>query len=131
MTLTKMLTPALAVAVAFSGFSIEPVAAGSAIPGKILAPLKAASFNVGSKHALAFYEVEKNACKVTVVVSDPYIESASTYPAAVHFKAFVAAGTAARVETTDGPSLAVTCASGASSMMVQTIDRVAVEVRRQ
>jgi hypothetical protein len=96
-----------------------------AIPVKVVSPLKAASFDIGSKHALAYYQGAKEACKVTVVVSDAYRDDAPVSAATVRFNMSVLAGTSARMDTLDGPSLAFTCAPQARTLMIQTIDRVA------
>ena len=103
-----------------------PVRASEAhIPAKVIAPLKAALFDIGSKRALTYYEAESDSCKVTVVISSKFSETAASEVAAVRFNTAVASGTSARIDTADGPSLNFACARGATTMMVQTIDRIA------
>jgi hypothetical protein len=127
MLFSKTSSFALVAALALTGLGGRPADADTAIPGKILTPTKAQSFEIGSKHALAFYQAEKNACKVTVILSDRFDEKAVTYTVALHFKAKVASGSAARVDTTDGRTLSFTCTTGASTLIVQAPEHVALK----
>lgn len=102
-------------------------AGGNDMPVKVLSELKGAKFDVGTKTAVTYYQSELGACKVTVMVSEPYVEQLPVHLATVRFNTSVAAGTTARVGTSDGASLMLTCAQGAKSMMVETIDRVAAD----
>ena len=97
----------------------------SASSAKVLKPLKAVSYDIGSKRAVTYYEAAAGACKVTVLVADRYDDSSTEFPSAVRFKTLVAAGTSDRVDSIDGPSLSFACAPGANTMMVQTIERLA------
>lgn len=121
---------ALLAAAAASGIAALPSAAdeGAKVSAKVLAPLKAGRFDIGSKKALAYYQSDKNVCKVTVILARPYDENAdytNTANEAVRFNASVPAGTSTRVETAEGPALAVWCAPTAATLFVQAVDRVA------
>lgn len=101
---------------------------GVKVSAKVLAPLTAGRFDVGSKKAMAYYQSDKNVCKVTVILANPYDENSdytSTANEAVRFNAAVPAGTSTRVETAVGPALALWCAPTAATLFVQTVDRVA------
>lgn len=128
--ITKTLA-ALALVGLGAAHGILPVRAGSDdINAKVLSERKGASFDVGTKKAVAFYKNELGVCKVTVMVSDTYSEQMPFNLASVRFSANVAAGTTAEVGTSDGAALSLTCAKGATTLFVETIDRVAYEPAR-
>ena len=78
-----------------------PVRSGDAdIGGKVLAERMGASFEVGTKKAVAYYQGESGACNVTVLVSETYSEQLPYRFATVRFKANVAAGTFAHPDYT-------------------------------
>lgn len=124
MTFAKSLVASFAVS-AIAVATGAAFAGETAIPAKVLGPLKAVSYDIGSKHTLAYYEAAGSACKVTVLLADKFDATSDVYPAAVRFNTIIAAGTSDRVDSIDGPSLAFTCAPGATTLMVQTIDRLA------
>lgn len=101
------------------------IAGDIAIPAKVLKPLKAVSYDIGSKRAVTYYEATAGACKVTVLLADRYDDRATEFPSAVRFKTLVPGGTSDRVDSIDGPSLSFACAPGANTLMVQTIERLA------
>ena len=101
---------------------------GAKVSAKVLAPLKAGRFDIGSKKALAYYQNDRNTCKVTVILAQPFDENADyAHPAneAVRFNTAVVAGTSTRVETAEGRALALWCSPMAATLFVQTVDRVA------
>lgn len=115
---------------AVAGMAALPSHAGDAaqVSAKVLAPLKAGRFDIGSKKALAYYQNDKNTCKVTVILAQPFDENADyAHPVneAVRFNTAVAAGTSTRVETAEGRALALWCSPTAATLFVQTVDRVA------
>jgi hypothetical protein len=107
-----------------------PVRSGDTDIGeKVLAERMGASFAVGTKKAVAYYQGESGACNVTVLVSETYSEQLPYRFATVRFSANVAAGTMAQLDTSDGASLALTCAAGAKTLLVAPIDRVAYQAQ--
>jgi hypothetical protein len=95
---------------------------------KVLAPLQAGRFDIGAKSALAYFQNDKNTCKVTVILAQPFDERSDYAHAAmeaVRFNTAVPAGTSTRVETAEGRALAVWCSPKAATLFVQTVDRVA------
>lgn len=121
---------ALLSAASVSGIAALPSIAddGAKVTSKVLAPLKAGRFDVGSKKALAYYQSDKNSCKVTVILAQPFDENSDYTHAtneAVRFNTTVAGGTSTRVETAVGPALALWCSPTAATLFVQPVDRVA------
>jgi hypothetical protein len=93
--------------------------------GRALSANKGASFNVGTKKAVTFYENQSGVCAVTVMVSETFSEQLPFNLASTRFSANVAAGTTAEVSTSDGAALSLTCTTGAKSLVVESIDQVA------
>lgn len=111
-------------------YSAMPVQAqDEAITATVLKDGKGATFDVGSKRAVAYYRNEQGACKVSVVVSETYPEQIPYNLATVRFVASVAAGTTAEVDSSDGAVLMLTCAKGAQSLKVESADQVAWAAR--
>lgn len=116
----------IAAALAAGAPLAAPAHAGeSMLPAKVLSPLEAGTFKMAGKQALTYYFSEKNSCKVTVLLTDVYDESKQPSDIAVRFNTSIFAGTSTRVETNEGPSLAMVCAPGAATLFVQSVDRVA------
>ncbi|MGE0053610.1 MAG: hypothetical protein AB7S74_05310 [Hyphomicrobium sp.] len=92
---------------------------------KILGENKGASFDVGTKKAIAYYAKENGGCGVTVMVSETYSEQIPYHLATVRFTSNVAAGTTAQLDTSDGATLSLSCAKNASNLLVENIERVA------
>ncbi len=107
-----------------------PVRSGDEeIGAKVLAERAGATFNVGSKKAVAYYQANKGACNVTVLVSETYSEQLPYSFATVRFSANVDSGTKAQLDASDGAALALTCTAGAKSLLVAPIDRVAYQAQ--
>ena len=117
----------LAIAGFAAAYSLMPAGAGANDDAdmRVLKDGKGASFNVGTKKAVAYFVKEAGSCKVSVMVSETYPEQMSYNIATVKFSANVAAGTSAAMSTSDGAALELTCAQGAKSLSVETIDQVA------
>lgn len=128
MTFSTKTIATLAFAAIAASHGALPVRAGEAAIS--VGPAKGISMLVGTKRAVGYYLADAGQCKVTVMVSDTYVEQLPPHLATVRFNANVAAGTTAAVDTSDGASLMLKCAVGAKSLMVETIDRVAYEAPR-
>ena len=89
-----------------------------------VAPLKGITLAVGSKRAVGYYTNADNACNLTLMLADAYSETDKTVSEPVRINLTVREGTSAQVDALEG-SLAFACASGASSMTIQPIQRVA------
>ncbi|HMN36238.1 MAG TPA: hypothetical protein PKD49_00800 [Hyphomicrobium sp.] len=109
-----------------AGSATLGVRAGNEANGvTILGENKGASFDVGTKKAVAFYAKQSGACSVTVMVSETYSEQLPYHLASVRFTSNVAAGTTAQLDTADGAALSLACAPNASNLVVESVDRVA------
>jgi hypothetical protein len=112
---------------AFAGLAVAhgavPARADGAKELKV-APLKVINLDVGAKRAIGYYLADNGSCNLTVLLSDVnYLDG--TTPSASRVNVTVAAGTSAKVDTIDGTTMAFTCATGASSMSVNTFERYA------
>lgn len=124
-TMTKSLILAGLAALAAGSATLSGRASEEPSGVKILGENKGASFNVGTKKAVAFYVKQPGACSVTVMVSETYSEQLPYHLATVRFSSNVAAGTTAQIDTSDGAALALSCAQNASNLVVESIDRIA------
>ena len=100
-----------------------PVSAGNVV--RTIGPAKGITLLVGNKRAVSYYVAGADGCNLTVMLSDIYADSDVVIPSAARVNVSVGAGTSSRVDTADGPSLTFSCASGAKSMKVETIERTA------
>jgi hypothetical protein len=117
----------LASVVLYSALAVLSGAAGASA-GEAAAyhvkPLKGITFAVGSKRAVGYYASVENACKLTLMLSDPYQGNGTAASEPVRVNLTVREGTAASVDAPEG-SLAFRCASGATAMTIQPIERTA------
>jgi len=116
------------VAAAFGGALC--LATGSALSAAdasvTMKPLMAASFDAGSKHVVSYFASGENGCRLTMMVIDSALdEQATPETQATRLVFTVADGKAAHFDSAVGTSLRFSCASGAESMRVDKIDRVA------
>jgi hypothetical protein len=127
MTFAKVFASTAVIAAAIAGYAAIPARAAEAATIK---PIVGGLFYVGSKRAVAYFASADNACKVSVLMADRFDETkADPALTAVRFSALVRGGTSAEIDTIDGPTLSLTCATDASSLKVQVLDRVAYAAR--
>jgi len=112
---TSMLAGALATASLAEG----------AVPAKLMAPNKGVSFDIGAKRVVGYYLQRAGACDLTMMVADRLGEGAELPPPGSRVNVSVAPGSAARIDTPDGRSLAFVCSLGATAMTVKPLERVA------
>lgn len=118
------------VTVAFAALAVSHGAApaGAANRSSLrVEPAKGISLDVGSKHAVAYFLAANGGCNLTLMLSDVFTEDDQSIPSAARVNVAIGAGTTARIDTVDGPSLAFQCTPGAAAMSVETVDRVAYE----
>ncbi|RUP10802.1 hypothetical protein [Hyphomicrobium sp.] len=89
-----------------------------------VAPLKGITLAVGPKRAIGYYTNTDNACNLTLMLADSYTEAEKAASEPVRIKLTVREGTSANVDALEG-SLSFACAKGASTMIIQPIQRVA------
>ncbi len=115
---------------------LAPLAAGAALyqsavageatsDGLRLHERAGAIIDVGTKRAVAYYVKDANACQVNVIVSEAYADQIPFNLPAVRFSSSLPAGTSTQMSTSDGATLALSCAPGAKSLTVESRDSVA------
>jgi hypothetical protein len=115
--------------------SVVLLSALALLPGKVpawagqaaayhIAPLKGITLTVGSKRAVGYYTSAGNACHLTLMLADPYVGSEKTVSEPVRVNLTVRDGTSASIDALEG-SLAFRCASGATEMTIQPVQRTA------
>ncbi len=100
--------------VAFAATLAQPI---------VLKPAKGQSFDVGSKHAVAYYMAKGGVCSLTVLMADRGEDNIKG--AATRITIPVIPTRAARFDTADGKTLEFACAPSAASMGVKILDQVA------
>lgn len=112
----------------FSGLAVAhgavPASSGNAALRNV-EPLKGITLTVGSKRAVGYFVSNNNVCTLTLMLADKFYEGADPTSEPVRFNTSVPAGTSTLVETVAGHSLAFSCESGATSMTVQPVERLA------
>ena len=103
--------------------SAAPVSAEGAAAYRV-APFKGITLAVGTKRAIGYYAAAGNACNLTLLLADAYTDSDKPASEPVRVNLTVREGTSARVDALEG-SLAFSCATGATAMTIQPIERVA------
>lgn len=87
---------------------------------------RALSFDVGSKHALTYFEKVDGACSVMLLMSDRITEDSAIPTSAASRVTFsVLPSKTARVDTAEGKSLQFICVAGGDAMMVRSLEQVA------
>lgn len=89
-----------------------------------LKPAKGQSFDVGSKHAVAYYMAKGGVCALTVLMAERGEDNIKG--AATRITIPVIPTRAARFDTAEGKTLEFACAPSAASMAVKILDQVAV-----
>jgi hypothetical protein len=90
---------------------------------EVMAPGRAASFDVGSKHAIGYFITQNNACHLTVVLADLEGGEAGTDSPGTRFVVPVLPGKGLQLDTASGQSAEFFCGPGASRMTARTYDR--------
>ncbi len=118
----------LASVLLFSGLAVAhgaaPVSAGGATALHV-APLKGITLSVGPKRAIGYYAAAEGACNLTLMIADAYSDGRDVATEPVRVNTVIRAGTTTQIDTLAGKSLAFSCATGAITMTVQPVDRMA------
>ena len=113
---------------AFAGLAVAhgaaPVKAGDMSSLRVK-PLGAVDLTLGTKRAIGYYLADNGACNLTLLLSEIDYGEKLAIANSARITTVIGAGTSSRIDTEYGPSLVLSCATGASAMNVQTIDRVA------
>jgi len=116
------------VAAAFGGALCLAASSGlsAADASLTMKPLMAASFDAGPKHVVSYFVGGENGCRLTMMVIDSALEEDPTpVTPATRLVVTVADGKAAFFDSAVGTSLRFNCTTGAETMRVDKINRVA------
>lgn len=117
---------AMAAAGSLALLSSLPAAAGStSTHGLRVKPLKGVSFDIGTKHAVTYYENVAGVCQVTMLVADRQDYEGDVPGPAARVRVTVPSGNTARLDTIQGKSLEIGCEKAASAMVVRPVEQVA------
>ncbi|MFN3867764.1 MAG: hypothetical protein ACK4MF_01715 [Hyphomicrobiaceae bacterium] len=86
---------------------------------------KGISFDVGKRRAVSYYLADGGICKLTVLIADS-AELDAVKGAATRITIPVVPKQIARIDTTEGKTLAFICAPSARSMTVTVLEQLAV-----
>lgn len=105
-----------------------PVAAqaDSFVAAKVVKPLAGLSFDIGSKQAVGYYEVQDGACNLTLLVGDAALDAdgaAKSIPA--RFSSLIQAGRSAGIDTGEGKRVEFLCSAGAQTLLTRVVEQVA------
>lgn len=84
-----------------------------------------AVIDVGTKRAVAYYVKDANACQVNVIMTEAYADQIPFNLPSVRYSSSLPAGTSTQIATSDGATLALSCASGAKALTIENRDSVA------
>jgi hypothetical protein len=84
-----------------------------------VAPMAAFAHEVGSRQVVGYYMAEAGGCAVTMMLADPGSEEAPASSAA-RLKLTLQPAATAALDAPEGGRLAVTCGSGAKTMIVDS-----------
>jgi len=99
-----------------------PVSAGG--QATRLKPGQGLTLDLGTKRAIAYFLPQNGGCSVTVMLSEAAVDGDAIIISPARVNMNVGAGTTAQIDTV-GPSLAISCTTGAESIVVQTVSRTA------
>lgn len=121
----KNLSRLAVAAAAVASASFAATGGETAVPATVVKPLHAAMLQIGLKRTTSFYVAADNKCNVTLVMADGFDDTAANFSEPMRINVTVGGGESARIDTAYGPSLDLQCATGATTMSVAKIDRVA------
>ena len=104
--------------------SLSTAAATQAADVMTMKPLQALSFDVTTKHAVAYFLSDNGACKLVLTVGEAANPDESKF-VATRFEDAIAAGTTTRFDVTTNKSLDFACLADAQSMSVTGLEQVA------
>ena len=98
--------------------SLSTAAATQAAVALTMKPLQALSFDVETKHAVAYFLSDNGACRLVLVLAEPPNADYLTNFVTTRFEAAIAAGKTTRFDVTTAKSLDFACHAGAQAMSV-------------
>lgn len=99
------------------------IAGGSTAIAQGVTPMQAVVDEVGGKQVVAYYMRDGEACALTMMIDEsPTMREARALPmtGAARLRVRLQAGESATLESVEGASIQLTCASGANELLVET-----------
>lgn len=123
MSAMKMGAVVAAVLAGFTAFGMQSAVADDA--QKIVKPLHGVLVQVGSKHAVGYFEPVSGVCQLTLVVGEEPVGDEVSGVTPTRFRASIKAGEHVRFDTGEGKELAFYCGPAAAAMSVETMQQTA------
>jgi hypothetical protein len=108
----------------------RPLEAAELSSALTMKPLHGLSFDIGSRHAVGYFEAESGQCKLVLTLAEAPDWNDVPSLAATRFEAAIPGGKATRFNASEGKALEFGCNAGASAMSVTGIEEVAVNALR-
>lgn len=112
----------------FSGLAVAHGAAPASAEGSSalrVEPMKGITLSIGPKRAIGYFTASGGACNLTLMLAEHFSEGWDAVSEPIRVKTVVPAGTTAQIDTLGAGSLAFSCTPGATTMMIQPVERVA------
>jgi hypothetical protein len=91
----------------------------------VMSPGKGLSLDIGTKHAVSYFEGKTEGCQLTVVVAKNADGEVSEDSPGTRFTALVSPGASAIIDAADGKSAEFRCGPSAKNMSARVFDRPA------
>ena len=105
--------------------SLSTTAATQAADAMTMKPLQALSFDVATKHAVAYFLSDNGACKLVLTVAEAANADDASKFVATRFEAAVNAGKATRFDASAGKTLEFACQADTLAMTVKSVEQIA------
>jgi hypothetical protein len=121
MSTTKHLVAALSAAAVVDITALSPASAASAT----VKPLSGLSFDIGSKHAVSYFQRDNGSCKLVLTYAEAPDWDGVPSLTATRFETSIGEGKTVRHNVSEGEALEFVCLEGAEAMSVRQLDRIA------
>ena len=105
-------------------FSLGSGAATQAADALTMKPLHALSFDVATKHAVAYFLSDNGACKLVVTLAEAPNGDDVTSFTTTRFEAAINAGKATRFDASAGKALEFACQADTLAMTVKPVEQI-------
>jgi hypothetical protein len=104
--------------------SLSTAAAAQAADVMTMKPLQALSFDVATKHAVAYFLSDNGACKLVVTLAEtPNADDVTTFTT-TRFEAAISAGKATRFDASVSKALEFACQADTLAMTVKPVEQI-------
>ena len=110
--------------------SLSTAAATQAADVLTMKPLQALSFDVDTKHAVAYFVSQNGACKLAVTLAETPNADDVTNFTTTRFEAAINAGKAARFDASAGKALEFACQADTLAMTVKPVELQIVDAAK-